>query len=419
MMVAGGGSEQPIGRSVFNLLASGILVGLFLLNTSSSLFNNAKVALLQLVFCLGALALLRPVRISRLVPWVLFAFLACSLVLSHGLARGGEAVFPSLLRLIECLLAVLFGFAVCHWVCVERQASSWIASAVALAIAICFSVYVSVWVSLDDPHHFDWVYDPPMFVNIRNLGHCLAIGMVCSAWLFFSCRPLGRVSGWAAFFLASAMMAWSGSRGSFMASLLGLALLGLVFSWREHARLWGVLLGTLLTAFGVASLFAVADGSMGWLSAIQRTREAMGTEALGSGRWAMWRETTGLIAQRPWFGWGGEAFRILLSWRREIQPHNSVLQVLLEWGVVGAVSLLALMTYVLSGALRRFWLLWLAGANTTCLASPGFGLVLVLSLLALSLVDGVFYHGTPMAFLAAGFGVIAARCPEVPHQPDG
>lgn len=409
MRVASGGSDPFVGRHVFSLLAAEALVSLFLLNTASFYLNNARVALVQFAFCVGALVLLRPVRISRLVPWGLFVLLGASFLLSHGLASGDGVAALSLLRLIECLLAVLFGFAVCHWMSADRQASLWLASAVALATAICFFVFVSVWMVLDDPYHFDWVYDPPLFVNIRNLGHCLAIGMVCGAWLFFSCHAFGKMSGWAVFLVSSAMLAWSGSRGSFMAALFGVALLGLVFSWRAYARLWGILLATLVMAFFLAALFPVADGSMGWLSALQRTRDVAGAEALGSGRWAMWKETAGFIAQRPWFGWGGDAFRVLMGWRKEIQPHNSLLQVLLEWGVVGAVSLLLLLGHLLSVALHRFWVVRVAARGSATLVSFGLGLALALSLLALSLVDGVFYHGTPMAFLAAAIGMMAAR----------
>lgn len=35
-------------------------------------------------------------------------------------------------------------------------------------------------------------------------------------------------------------------------------------------------------------------------------------------------------------------------------------------------------------------------------------MVLVTALCVMSLVDGVFYHGTPMAFLMLGFGMVGA-----------
>jgi O-antigen ligase len=52
-------------------------------------------------------------------------------------------------------------------------------------------------------------------------------------------------------------------------------------------------------------------------------------------RVAIWRFVAGLIAQRPWLGWGMDASRVFDP--IPLHPHNAALQIWLELGVVGVL----------------------------------------------------------------------------------
>lgn len=59
-------------------------------------------------------------------------------------------------------------------------------------------------------------------------------------------------------------------------------------------------------------------------------------ETFSSGRTEIWKATLELIGQRPWFGHGEISLKEVIGlWVRE--AHNSILQSLLAWGIVGAL----------------------------------------------------------------------------------
>ncbi|WP_068808905.1 O-antigen ligase family protein [Thauera phenolivorans] len=128
-------------------------------------------------------------------------------------------------------------------------------------------------------------------------------------------------------------------------------------------------------------------------------------DQLSSSRLTIWTHLLPFIAERPWFGWGGEAFQHAWPTNGIIQAHNGVFQLMLEWGAVGTSLILGLLGWIaVKGAL-----LYRSAASTQPDDSAlPLGMALVTALCVMSLVDGVFYHGTPMAFLMLGVGMVGA-----------
>ena len=83
------------------------------------------------------------------------------------------------------------------------------------------------------------------------------------------------------------------------------------------------------------------------------------------------------------------------------QPHNLVLQFVLEWGVVGSAIFLALLAYAFFRGLAAH--IVRAGREVD-LAALSAGSVIV-ALTVHALVDGTYFHPQPSFYLALAFAV--------------
>lgn len=122
------------------------------------------------------------------------------------------------------------------------------------------------------------------------------------------------------------------------------------------------------------------------------------------------------IAERPWFCWGGEACQHAWPTNGISQAHNGLFQLMLEWGAVGTYVILGPLGWItLNGALlyRRT-----ASSQPADSALP-LGMALVTALAIMSLVDGVFYQGTPMAFLMPVVGMVGASLHRAKDRAEG
>jgi O-antigen ligase len=416
------GATNTRRRTVFNCAAAIIFFALWFINFSSPPVNNINSTLLQICFVMAVITHFQlPARLQLATVLALFfvASLALStfsaLMLSRPLAQAhghelsvgvGVVIY---IRAAECASAVLFGFAVCRWFFLEAKAAWYVSGAMAAAVQTYFLLLIFYWLSLDQPRLHDWVAGLPLFPNIRHLGHYLCVGMVCSAWGFLAASSRRRWFFLPSFFVTTTLLMWSGGRGAAVAAVMGMVLLLPAFPWSSKARHWRVLLLCMPLALLLSECFvAGTSAALGWLSVFHNAAATHSLEALSSGRISIWRDVVEHITQRPWLGWGGEAF-----YRLDIRPgmlhaHNGPLQLMLEWGLLGSALLGALMASVLFKGGRQYGAAHTVVAPQTLGLGLGLGVALAGALLILSLVDGVFYFSTTMALLAAALGVVAA-----------
>lgn len=102
-----------------------------------------------------------------------------------------------------------------------------------------------------------------------------------------------------------------------------------------------------------------------------------------------------MIAQRPWSGWGEAQFGTLFQ-SRFAQPHNSLLQIMLAWGVAG-LALVAVLATMLAKRLRR---------NIRPQNAPL--MFAIANLAAFSLIDGSLFHVQSVSIFALCLGLLAA-----------
>ncbi|MEZ0216321.1 MAG: O-antigen ligase family protein, partial [Rariglobus sp.] len=125
---------------------------------------------------------------------------------------------------------------------------------------------------------------------------------------------------------------------------------------------------------------------LGWWDAFTRTAEASGMEAISSDRTRFWSVTLDYALTSPWIGHGADSYLYIHPAQNGNQPHNALLQWLLEYGLLGALPLIALVARGISGLFstkissskEHLFQTW------ACAALAGAAVY--------ALFDGVFYH---------------------------
>lgn len=343
-----------------------------------------------------------------LIPAGLFlvwlaAIVAVQLVSGH-LVEADGAVSPSYWRGFELVGHMLFAACLFVWFIEDSEAVRWIFSALVLAVFIYLSVVSVLWEGLADPAAYNWFHFPPLFHHIRHLGYLLCMAVVFFAWAVLAWQGKIRLLAWSAYVVAFGLLLWSGGRGSFIAVMAGVGYLLLVGRRGYSLKMAVCLFIGFLIALFLSALFPVDDPGMGWLSAIARSEAAESINNLSTGRLDIWRELSGRLLERPWFGWGGDAVRQLMPGRGIVQAHNGILQIGIEWGVVGLLVIGGGMLFLLG----RFPV----PLNGQCsIGERLLGGVLAVSLFVLSMMDGVLFHALPLVFLAMSYALLAARAP--------
>lgn len=377
------------------------LLFLSLINAGDIPESQKAIALLEgLLFLVASFSLGRSMLAARRL-WVWIAGVVVALCASNLLAARDDVGLQDWWRVIQIGAHFLLGVALWVWMKRDEQAGFWVAGSVLMAVAVYTIVLLVTWFSLEQPASYDWFFDPPLFGHIRHVGYFSCVGVLVGAWSVLTLRGGVRVLAWVGYVLALSILLWSGGRGASIAAFLGVCSLGAMAIQHKKIVWLGLFVGLLL-ALLLSALFPVDQPGLGWLSALMRSDSASSVNELSTNRLIIWAYLWDFIVQRPWFGWGGEAFHAVSDYNVN-QAHNLVLQLLLEWGVVGSVVIGGPLLVL---AVRGGWCYRVVMARGGGVMGLGGGLVV--ALLLLSLVDGVFYHGLPSAYLALGYAAMLA-----------
>jgi O-antigen ligase len=245
----------------------------------------------------------------------------------------------------------------------------------------------------------------PHYGHGRLFGLHMMVGtMTALAWVVLTpAQSVARMLGYVVAVINCGGMLWSGGRAPLVGAAAGLVL----WYWRSepaerHILVRGVPLvllgGTLLSCLRWSP-----EPYLGWWGALARTSAATSVDALSSTRLSFWQVTWHEILQAPWIGHGADSYRFIVPKQDGNQPHNWVLQFLLDLGVLGAGSLGLLLLRQAHRGLVGNRADGDAEVSVARRAIAG-GLV---ACLAAGLLDGVFYHAVlllPAALLAAMAG---------------
>lgn len=247
----------------------------------------------------------------------------------------------------------------------------------------------------------------PNHANVRHFAYHGFVAAAFAAALFVRMPRLGV----SAFVLtASALfgIVLTGSRGALYSWFVFVVVAGLLHPARARlvafcaaaiaagsAAAWWVAQSQLLPARG--NLFARLEG--GAASAVYL-----------ADRWVVWSDSVRAIVARPWFGFGPEGYVTSRCCSDDfVQPHSFLLQLMLDFGVIGTF-LLAALTWVL---LRGFgsWAQWYRALRTD--GEVSLPAAVLAAYFVYGLVDGMLYHAVPLLLLALLVALLLAamhRC---------
>jgi O-antigen ligase len=253
---------------------------------------------------------------------------------------------------------------------------------------------------------FNWKGGFMSFPHIRHAGYYLAamaalgIGAMAvaerkGAWLW----------AWASAAAATGIAVWTGSRGAALALLGTLAAGTLLLPALRSIRNWAGGLSAMAAGLAAAWLAPPAPSSlMGLTHAIRQTTSGDVT----TGRTTIWKNVIAAIEKHPLFGYGeGQMHWVAPTWTMA-QPHNSILQVALAWGLVGLVCVAIL-------AIAFAWRAIPAARREGGEMVPVF--LAMTAIAILSLYDASLYYALPQSIFMACAGMVASRWqPEVSRQ---
>lgn len=211
-------------------------------------------------------------------------------------------------------------------------------------------------------------------------------------------------------------LAWSGSR----APVAGLAVFIGLWFWKgssnDRRALW--IWVPLLSVAGLVFSYPLGQPypQLGWWDAFQRTVHASGVESISSDRSKFWQVVWNHIGQSPWIGHGADGYRFIHPSQNGNQPHNMLLQWLLEFGLFGAIP-------IILGLIRGLAPLQQARVSPEPTAGQS-GNIWAAAALAGALIygcfDGVFYHMVIFMPVAVIAGFAWGRRPlPMNHAPIG
>lgn len=345
---------------------------------------------------------LRPISSLHQVPrWSWF-----TLAILLGLAMGAAiaAVNPglALVHFQFWLVHLLFGLSVA---CLAEaapenvRANFWPTVVAGLiAYALLLTLYVAL---IPDPADFNWLRFGFAVTNIRHVGYFAVVGIAASVGIALTqTRIVPTLAACGAACIFFALVYWSGSRGALIASWAALLFSMIWFKRLRTIRTVAIIIACSGAGLLLSRLHRVPDKHFG-LERIKQVSDSVTLDDLTSGRMTVWRAAWDAILDRPLFGHGQGQFGLVVTEVRHLEinhPHNSVLQVVFDWGLLGAACFAAMLLFLCWHCLK------LIGENPKG-QLPAF--LVCAALIAMSLHDGAFFFTYPISMLVVALAWIA------------
>ncbi len=343
--------------------------------------------------------------LSRATAWLFIWWLGATLLS----AVQATHFWPALTRQAEWLTHILF--AVTLWGAFLRTPS--LLKVVLLMIPLGFFLVgihtLAFWFAHPDPQAYNWFERVPLVGHVRHFGYYALAGLLFSAAPLLSTGTRSRKYENALAFLGMAFcwgfIFWSGGRAAMGAGLLGIAFMVWFTERKQRPASLLLSIGALALGLWLSMLFGVDDPRLGFAESLTRTAtdtSASGINGFSTGRLNIWREALQAWAAHPWLGLGPDNYRLLPPQTHGgIQPHSLFIQVLVDWGLLGALPFLALLGTACWQGLVRL----LREADPLRRTARTTAVAFIIGATAHSLVDGLYYHPHPLLFLITCFAI--------------
>jgi O-antigen ligase len=306
--------------------------------------------------------------------------------------RGLSWTFLSIVHLA-------FGFAVASLAHDESSDARLTIWKMMLAGSCAYLIILTLFVAVAmGGHSIDWQYFGLGGTNIRHVGFYAVVGAGVSLGLAVAeQRSYIRRIFVAVAALMLALAFWSGSRGALLALFVAFAGGTLFLPAFRSVGAW-LMFAISMAAGAILSLAGPIPNPLYGIARLKASALGVGAD-VSSGRFDMWAGTWDAIRHRPLSGYGAGQYVFVVHDKLGgfNHPHNIVLQVLFQWGLIGAVCYFSLGILV---ARRAF----VALRSPEQADAPAF--LVGTSLLTTSLYDGGLFNTYPTMMFAFALALI-------------
>lgn len=320
-----------------------------------------------------------------------------------------QQVMQGTIRLIFNFLLVLFIFALAkfrHTFAIKQETLI-----INLSLGCCFMIGIQLYLA-----HYGPNVSPenflsfPLFIgHIRELGF-LSLASLCAAYSYFifSYSPsiYKKLILISIIFITATFTIWAGGRTSAASAIITLVLISLLALLYKRLNMTqiSIILAMLIAAYFSADALSIFNwnGLGRTLETIQTASQSVIQENSAAiettGRNKIWALSIEGIKSAPLIGHGPYGYRFLEGWFYGMQPHNIVLQFLIEWGIIGTLLVLGMMFYIAIIGFKQ-----LPSRIKHYDASYVASLAIIVSLGLNSLTSGAHYNPMPMFYLALAY----------------
>ena len=317
---------------------------------------------------------------------------------------ASEAAPFAILFNLTYAVHVIFAGAVVHLAGMMRAPGTAALGRIVVAVLLAFAVMIAIRFLTPPPgrsiESISWQFAIPGFISVRLFG---ALAAPWAAFMLYLALARGEHASYrpwifAAIAITSAMLLWSGTRAAVMG--LGIAALVALVLYRPRLRLRSLALTLAsILAGGLAAVLLLPYGDTDFWLYVPNDFGG-GADDLASGRLALWQASWNAFLGVPMFGAGPGATAWILpaGVKAHIQPHNIVLEFLLNWGILASAAAFYLIARAVVAVHRR--------ARRVEAAVP---YVLAADcLLAIGFVDGTFHFAQHLMMWMAMMGLAFA-----------
>lgn len=251
---------------------------------------------------------------------------------------------------------------------------------------------------------------PPFASNIRYIGYTCTVGGIISCFWLLQKHTNGMNSV-LIFLLALinlSLLFWIAGRTAI--ACVTLVIWAYTFYLYKYSQISGKRLLLMLVLFICTILLVDQLSTQPWHGLNHVKAKFFGGDGgiasvneISSGRLEIWKMSIEGVLNAPLLGYGQYSFSYLPGWFFGLHPHNMILQVLLEWGIIGGGVFLVLLIYSFTKAFKVLQSQTGAKRKTAELAY-----LILIALTLHALTDGIYYHAQPVYFLILAFSVFPA-----------
>ena len=370
------------------------------LDYTTTLYRSFSVPVMVCQLAIIALAFssrVQPLSALREMPRLVMACIGLWFIGALISTMGADLQPTASMSLARSLLQLVFGLALYGFIRAEPLTDSWpMLKSLAWGLTV-YTVVVLVFVLIAwDYPGMKWERVGVGVSSVRTLGTygVVLAGIGLGASIAEDARAARYPLIWTTAGLTLVFL--SGGRAPFAGVLAALVVTFIIAGAYRRLLLARVAIASSIAA--IPGLLIVPHPFWGLQTILSR---GLDIDNLGDGysarRWEIWIATLEVIKQRPVFGFGEGQYRFhVIAANPHPQPHNVIMQVLFEWGIIGA-SAIAVAT--ISGV-HWVWRQLDALPRHVAVALP-----VVVGILGNAMFDGALFFYFPVMFF-----VVALAC---------